>query len=176
MHGKHKKIQKYLFIIAAMILFVLVCVYYTNKDVQMMTEILEEEPLQSVFADVTLSGNLNSLQQIKLHKNENGIFVVYMPSEMRTNVRVYFSRFRELQIGNVVYQNGDALTDIYNGSDYMLCAIDQNGNLVEEAVLKFYFTVDIPSVYIESEYGSMESVNSDKSVKEKAKYATISAS
>lgn len=176
MHGKHKKIQKYLFIIAAMILFVLVCVYYTNKDVQMMTEILEEEPLQSVFDDVTLSGNLNSLQQIKLHKNENGIFVVYMPSEMRTNVRVYFSRFRELQIGNVVYQNGDALTDIYNGSDYMLCAIDQNGNLVEEAVLKFYFTVDIPSVYIESEYGSMESVNSDKSVKEKAKYATISAS
>ena len=173
MHGKHKKIQKYLFIIAAMILFVLVCVYYTNKDVQMMTEILEEEPLQSVFDDVTLSGNLNSLQQIKLHKNENGIFVVYMPSEMRTDVNVFFTIFDQLQIGDIIYKNGDSLTDIYDDVPYRMVAMDADGTIREEATLKFYFTINVPSFYIETTSGSMDALNADKNVKESARYAAI---
>ena len=175
MHEIRKKLQKYLIIIASITLFAVLGGYYANIDAQIVTETMEEEQQQSFFEDVTLSGNVNSLQRIRLYKNDDGVYNVYMPSEMRTNVNVYFSKFQELQIGNVVYQNGEPLTDIYNGSDYMLCAKDQDGNLLEEAVLKFYFTVEVPSVYIESESGSLEVVNSDKSVKEEANYAAISA-
>ena len=175
MHEIRKKLQKYLIIIASITLFAFLCGYYANKDAQIMAETMEEEQQQSFFEDVTLSGNANSLQRIRLYKNDDGVYNVYMPSEMRTNVNVYFSKFQELQIGNVVYQNGEPLTDIYNGSDYMLCAKDQDGKLLEEAVLKFYFTVEVPSVYIESKSGSLEVVNSDKSVKEEANYAAISA-
>ena len=129
MHEIRKKLQKYLIIIASITLFAFLCGYYANKDAQIMAETMEEEQQQSFFEDVTLSGNANSLQRIRLYKNDDGVYNVYMPSEMRTNVNVYFSKFQELQIGNMVYQNGEPLTDIYNGSDYMLCAKDQDGNL-----------------------------------------------
>lgn len=175
MYEERKKVQKYLIIIAAVVLFVFCCGHYANKDVRVMNREPEKGSLNSLFEDVSLSGNVDPLQRIRLYKNEEGVYSVYMSSEMRTGVNVYFTRFGELQIGNVVYRDGDPLTDIYNGSDYFMCARDGDGTILEEAVLRFYFTVDVPSVYIESENGSMEAVNADKNVKISADYAAISA-
>lgn len=111
----------------------------------------EKESLNSFFEDVSLSGNVDTLQRIRLYKNEEGVYSVYMPSEMRTDVNVYFASFGELQIGNVVYRDGEPLIDIYNGSDYFMCAKDWDGTILEEAV------------------------NADKNVKISADYAAISA-
>lgn len=167
--------QKSLIVIIAVVLFSVVFGYCIWKEGQQAVERVATG-IESCFEDVTLSGNVDSLQVIKLFKGEDNGYYVYMPSEMRTNVNVYFTQFQELQIGDVIYKDGDSLTDIYKDMVYPMVARERDGTIVGEATVKFYFTVEIPSIYIESDSGTLDAVNADKNVKEKAKYSTISAS
>ena len=128
---------------------------------------------QSYFDNISLYGQQEQMQKLQLFEMEDKSYQVYMPSEMRTDVYVRFDSFFQLQIGDVIYHCGDPLTDIYKEGTYPMAARDENGNVLEEGEIKFYFSVFVPSVYIETANESMEAVNADKSIKTDADYAAI---
>lgn len=141
-------------------------------------EVLSEEKQTgtSYFEEVFVCGYQDTFQKIKLLPVETGIYYVFMPGEMRTDVFVEFDQFEQLQIGDVVYQTGDELTDIYKSESYTMLAKDSQGNVLEEAAIHFYFSVFVPSIYVESESGTMDLINEEKGYKGKAGFTVIDES
>lgn len=174
MYHSKKILQQKLIVVVTVILFVLTLLYYMNQEKTEHIFSEEGQTKDSYFQDIYLCGYQDSLQAIKLFKAEENSYYVFMPAEMRTDVYVRFDDFKELQIGDTVYSNGSELTDIYQPNPYIMRAKDWSGNVVEEAEIRFYFSVEVPSVYIESLSGSLEKVNQKKGVKEKTRFTVIS--
>lgn len=176
MYCRRKILKQSIIIIITGILFVLMIRYYFDKEKTEEISVGNEEERQSYFEDVFLCGCQDTFQKIKFFEAEEGSYYVFMPSEMRTDVYVEFDKFKELQIGNTIYSSGAELTDIYNPEPYRMLARDWDGNVIEEATIHFYFSVDVPSIYIETVTGTLDKVNAEKGVKEKARYTTVSES
>lgn len=128
---------------------------------------------QNFFETVYLSKNTDSLQKVKLFQGNENDYCVFMPSEMLYDSQVYFDTFWQLQIGDVIYQSGDILTDIRGDSPYVMAARNAQGEVVEEGTIQFYFSINVPSVYIESDSGSLDAVNTERDTKEKIRFTTI---
>ena len=173
MYLSRKIFYRLVYLIAAATFFCGILIYCNTKEQLKAGEDGVEAGMMSCFEDIQLSAKVDSLQSIKLFQSKENQYFVYMPSEMRTDVNVFFTIFDQLQIGDIIYKNGDSLTDIYDDVPYRMVAMDADGTIREEATLKFYFTINVPSFYIETTSGSMDALNADKNVKESARYAAI---
>lgn len=160
-------------LICVIAITVLTVVLNNKPSIDIKIEEAETVESQSYFDNICLQGYQEQMQKLCLFKLEEKKYQVYMPSEMRTDVYVQFEGFSQLQIGEVIYQSGDPLTDIYKEGVYPMAARDAEGNILEEGEVKFYFSVFVPSIYIETAGGSMETVNADKSIKTDADYLAI---
>ena len=143
MKFSYKRI-KCILVITSIFLFWVVASYYLESSCE--NEIVKEN---NYFEKVFLVGNIDSLQKIKLFEMEEDSYYAFIPSEMRTDVYIQFEEFKEVQIGDVFYRSGDELSDIYKGEPYVINLLDDKGNLLETASLKFVYTVDVPTIYIE---------------------------
>lgn len=161
---------RFLLVFLSIIAFMALVWQGTSKAI---IEESKEEKTASYFDEVFLCGFQDSFQKIRLFETSPKSYEVYMPGEMRTDVRVEFDGFEKIQIGSVSYCSGEELTDIYQPETYTMRAIDSKGNVLEEAKVHFYFSVFVPSVYIESEIGSMEILNSQKGLKGNAGFTVI---
>ncbi len=169
---RKKSLQKIFFLVIAGIIFLFMLYCDWNK-ITVKVFGLSDEYSDCYFDNIILCGNNSDLQKVRLYEKQEKEYYVFMPAEMRTEVYVTFSGFHELQIGDVVYRDGDELTDIYKNEPYKLIAFSDNGEAIEEATVKFYFCIDVPSVYIETESGSTSAINADKEVKETALLASV---
>ena len=174
MYHRKKILKQGILVIIALLLFFVMVQYcfYKEKTEEIFAE-TEESP-HSCFEDVSLTGVRDTLQKIKLFQVEEGSYYAFIPSEMRTDVYVEFEGFEELQIGSMVYHTGEKLQDIYHPEPYRIQAKNKNGNVIEEADLHFYFSVNVPTLYIESDIGSLEQVNAEKGVKQGAGFSVVS--
>lgn len=172
MFFERKKIC-YILTIISFVLFVLVVDYCSKKDDIIKNPVSDVLKDECYFENIYLIGNVDSLQKIKLFKMEKNEYYAFVPSEMRTDVYIHFDMFEKILLDDNVYHNGDELTDIYKGEPYEIKAMDNQNNILEEATLKFIFTVDVPTVYIESFNGTVEKINNDKTLKEKAEIGVI---
>lgn len=161
---------RFLLVFLSIIVFMVLVWQGTSKAI---IEESKEEKTASYFDEVFLCGFQDSFQKIRLFETSPKRYEVYMPGEMRTDVRVEFDGFEKIQIGSVSYRSGEELTDIYQPETYTMRAIDSKGNVLEEAKVHFYFSVFVPSVYIELEIGSMEILNSQKGLKGNAGFKVI---
>lgn len=168
MYYSKKLVDKGLLIVTALSLILLIC-YYINKERSQY--IIQNN--QSYFETVYLSKNTDRLQKVKLFSGEENNYSVFMPSEMLYDSRIYFDGFWQLQIGDVLYKTGDILTDIRKDSPYRMIAQNRQGEVIEEGTVQFYFSLNVPTIYIESDSGSLDEVNSQRDKKEKIRYTTI---
>ena len=129
--------------------------------------------VKSYFEMVYLSKNTDVLQKVKLFQRNENDYCVFMPSEMLYDSKVYFDNFSQLQIGEVSYQSGDVLTDIRNDLPYPMIAKNRQGDVVGEGTIQFYFSISVPSVYIESDSETLDMVDSVRDTKENIRYITI---
>lgn len=166
MYYRKQLVQKIL-VIAASIMIVCICCCSTKKNIS----VAEDE--RSCFEQIYLSKNVDPMQKVKLFQRNENDYYVFMPSEMLYETQVYFETFYELQIGNVTYKSGDVLTDIRSDSPLVMSAMTQQGEIVEEGTIKFFFSIGVPSVYIETDSGTFDNVNAQRDVKENIQYATI---
>lgn len=168
MYYRKKLVHKGLLIVTALSLILLIC-YYINRE--QSRYIIQNN--QSYFETVYLTKNTDCLQKVKLFAREENNYSVFMPSEMLYDSRIYFDGFWQLQIGDVLYKTGDILTDIRKDSPYRMIAQNRQGEVVEEGTVQFYFSLNVPTIYIESDSGSLDEVNSQRDKKEKIRYTTI---
>lgn len=174
MYLRKKILKQGILATIALLLFLAMLQYcfYKEKAEEVFAE--TEKSSQSCFENVFLTGFGDTFQKIELFQVEEGSYYAFIPSEMRTDVYVEFDRFEELQVGGMVYHTGEELKDIYNPEPYHIQAKDRNGNVIEEADLHFYFSVNVPTLYIESDAGSLEQVNAEKGVKQGAGFSVVS--
>ena len=174
MYRKIKTLQQLGLIgIAILGVTVLLCCGKTKKEVVETAAFVVQD--STCFSNVTLCGIEKETQKLELFEIAENEYFAFIPAEMRTDVYVFFDEFKELQIGDVTYKDGEELTDIYKDSSYTMLAKGWNDEVLEEASVRFYFCINIPSIYVATIEGNIEQVNEDKSVKEQADFAAFGA-
>ena len=168
------KIKKQIYLLGTMIAVLLSCVIFTKREEmakQAAAEAYHQE--HSYFEDIKFCGSTDELQGVRLFEVYYGYYFVFLPGELFGSVSVDFSQFQELCLGSEVYRSGDQVNGIVQEVPYTITAKGWDGSSIEEGVVVFYYGLGLPSVYVESESGSLETVNNDREVKEKGKFSIV---
>ena len=169
------RIGKYIIASITVVLLIAAFIYcLANENRVNVEQGISYRKTHSYFEDISLKGTVDVLQEVKLVKADENSFYIFVPSEFQGDVRVYYTKFKELLIDGKTYKSGDILENIRENSKCTLTAEGWDGSS-EKAEAEFFFAQDIPTVYIKSANGSLENVNADKSIKENAKITAIDA-
>ena len=101
-------------------------------------------------------------------KKDTGIFYAYVPAEMNGPLHVFFDSEGSLKIkGDDVsgtFSSGDALPVFAEGKEYAFSYSwpGDEGKEKESGTAVFLYTENVPSMYIDTESGSMDAVDKDK--------------
>lgn len=166
-------------IIFALIIIPAVLVIHYGRVFEREKNIEEAEgkTVEELFDDITFSSNDGLLQQIKPIQNGDDLdFIVYLPNEMETDARAYFPSFEKLVVsGNHEYTNGDTLCDLSYGISYDIQLIGYDGKVKGNASFTFYQASGIPTLYIQTDGGTTEEIDADKSKRISGHFMTIDA-
>ena len=98
--------------------------------------------------------------------DETGILYAYVPAEMNEQLCVFLNSKQTLRIeGDDVsgtFGSGDTLPAFEENAQYTFTVGNQEGGEEESGTVVFLYTENVPSMYIDTVSGSMESVDSDK--------------
>ena len=98
--------------------------------------------------------------------DETGILYAYVPAEMNEQLCVFLNSKQTLLIeGDDVsdtFGSGDTLPAFEENAQYTFTVGNQEGGEEESGTVVFLYTENVPSMYIDTVSGSMESVDSDK--------------
>ena len=98
--------------------------------------------------------------------DETGILYAYVPAEMNEQLCVFLNSKQTLRIeGDDVsgtFGSGDTLPAFAENAQYTFTVGNQEGGEEESGTVVFLYTENVPSMYIDTVSGSMESVDSDK--------------
>ena len=98
--------------------------------------------------------------------DETGILYAYVPAEMNEQLCVFLNSKQTLHIeGDDVsgtFGSGDTLPAFEENAQYTFTVGNQEGGEEESGTVVFLYTENVPSMYIDTVSGSMESVDSDK--------------
>jgi hypothetical protein len=98
--------------------------------------------------------------------DESGIWYAYVPAEMKGQLYAFFNSDRGLDIeGEGVsesFESGDALPAFAEDEQYTFSLPAFEDKEAESGTVVFLYTENVPSMYIDTESGSMEAVDSDK--------------
>ena len=98
--------------------------------------------------------------------DESGIWYAYVPAEMKGQLYAFFDSDRSLDIeGEGVsesFESGDALPAFAEDEQYTFSLPAFEDKEAESGTVVFLYTENVPSMYIDTESGSMEAVDSDK--------------
>lgn len=98
--------------------------------------------------------------------DEAGILYAYVPAEMNEQLCVFLNSKQTLRIeGDDVsgtFGSGDTLPAFAENAQYTFTVGNQDSGEEESGTVVFLYTENVPSMYIDTVSGSMESVDSDK--------------
>ncbi len=98
--------------------------------------------------------------------DETGILYAYVPAEMNEQLCVFLNSKQTLRIeGDDVsgtFGSGDTLPAFAENAQYTFTVGNQDSGEEESGTVVFLYTENVPSMYIDTVSGSMESVDSDK--------------
>ena len=98
--------------------------------------------------------------------DETGILYAYVPAEMNEQLCVFLNSKQTLRIeGDDVsgtFGSGDTLPAFAENAQYTFTVWNQDSGEEESGTVVFLYTENVPSMYIDTVSGSMESVDSDK--------------
>ena len=98
--------------------------------------------------------------------DETGILYAYVPAEMNEQLCVFLNSKQTLRIeGDDVsgtFGFGDTLPAFAENAQYTFTVGNQDSGEEESGTVVFLYTENVPSMYIDTVSGSMESVDSDK--------------
>ena len=98
--------------------------------------------------------------------DETGILYAYVPAEMNEQLCVFLNSKQTLHIeGDDVsgtFGSGDTLPAFAENAQYTFTVGNQDSGEEESGTVVFLYTENVPSMYIDTVSGSMESVDSDK--------------
>lgn len=101
-----------------------------------------------------------------VQEKESGIFYAYVPAEMNGPLHVFFEKRKGLHIeGKGVsdtFSSGDLLPVFAEGKEYDFSFDGAPDGEEESGTVVFLYTENVPSMYIDTESGSMEAVDGDK--------------
>ena len=155
-----KKIVPKVLLVATFAMFTFAICRFSKEDIAVSALDVE----QSYFEQIYISKNVDSLQKVKLFRGDRDVYYAFMPSDMLYDAQIYFDTFESLQIGEMNYQRGDVLTDVRGDSPYTMIAKDGQGEILEEGVVQFLYSIHVPSIYIETESGTFENINTQRNV------------
>ena len=131
-----------------------------------------------------------AVQEIVLHKRDEGKWRAYIPADLSDRVCVRFSHLRSLQLYGkgeeepaVSLRDGDlldcdALTagegSPEKGWTWKAVAESLDGTR-EEAEIRFFVAEELPTLYMTTMSGSLDAVNADKTVREEGRYVFYTA-
>ncbi len=162
-----KKVKKAFKVLASVIL-VLVMI----SSVMAISFVGAEEaaPLSS-FAVQTTSGadSKEALGKVEWwYSSVDGKYYMFMPSSADlSSVTVWFDAADDVYCGNTKLENGVKTSVFANGGNYTLGVGDMTYDVV------FITSSDLPSIFINTESGSLDSIHADKSHKEKGDLLAI---
>ena len=98
--------------------------------------------------------------------DESGIWYAYVPAEMKGQLYAFFDSDRSLDIEgeglSESFESGDALPAFAEDEQYTFSLPAFEDKEAESGTVVFLYTENVPSMYIDTESGSMEAVDSDK--------------
>ena len=98
--------------------------------------------------------------------DETGILYAYVPAEMNEQLCVFLNSKQTLRLeGDDVsgtFGSGDTLPAFAENAQYTFTVGNQDSGEEESGTVVFLYTENVPSMYIDTVSGSMESVDSDK--------------
>lgn len=101
-----------------------------------------------------------------VQEKESGIFYAYVPAEMNGPLHVFFERGKGLHIEgkdvSETFSSGDLLPVFAEGKEYDFSFDGASDGEEESGTVVFLYTENVPSMYIDTESGSMEAVDGDK--------------
>ena len=98
--------------------------------------------------------------------DESGIWYAYVPAEMKGQLYAFFDSDRSLDIEgeglSESFESGDALPAFAEDEQYTFSLPAFEDKEAESGTVVFLYTENVPSMYIDTESGSMKAVDSDK--------------
>ena len=98
--------------------------------------------------------------------DESGIWYAYVPAEMKGQLYAFFDSDRSLDIEgeglSESFESGDVLPAFAENEQYTFSLPAVEDKEAESGTVVFLYTENVPSMYIDTESGSMEAVDSDK--------------
>ena len=98
--------------------------------------------------------------------DESGIWYAYVPAEMKGQLYAFFDSERSLDIeGEGVsesFESGDVLPAFAENEQYTFSLPAFEDKEAESGTVVFLYTENVPSMYIDTESGSMKAIDSDK--------------
>ena len=98
--------------------------------------------------------------------DETGILYAYVPAEMNEQLCVFLNSKQTLRIEeddvSGTFGSGDTLPAFAENAQYTFTVGNQDSGEEESGTVVFLYTENVPSMYIDTVSGSMESVDSDK--------------
>ena len=98
--------------------------------------------------------------------DESGIWYAYVPAEMKGQLYAFFDSDRSLDIEgeglSESFESGDALPAFAEDEQYTFSLPAFEDKEAESGTVVFLYTENVPSMYIDTESGSMKAIDSDK--------------
>lgn len=121
-------------------------------------------------------GNKLVKKDINCFKNESdGRYYVFLPSFDLQTVIPLFTSARYVEMCGTYYRSGEALSDYDTGIPIKIAFYDSRYNVIENCEIVFLQSSNLPTLYITSSSGNMDSINSDKNRKEAGTMTLVTA-
>lgn len=118
----------------------------------------------SLFEDIYIlsegNKNMHSIVLTKRIVDSEADYVAYLPSEYTGKPIIKFQYASKLMIGENVYKSGDTIKNVSDGVRYSVKIFGNDNQLAEVGSITFCFADQVPSLYVDTESGTMDSVNS----------------
>lgn len=88
-------------------------------------------------------------------------YTVYMPSECRGRTVIRLKYASTLKIGDDIYHNNDRIGQFTPGEDLDFELYENDKKCILSGKMAFYYAEYVPSMYLETDSGSMHSVDDD---------------
>ena len=172
-----------LIISAAMIICIILAHWRGARETELENQRYREE--HSLFEDIVVGGRL--MQETFLRRDEEGKWELYAAGDFSGRAYIYFTKFQTLKLtrlqeedGNLSSGEGSTFTlhsgDIIpencleDGSVWHAEIPGRKGEIQEQADLTVYCAGQIPTLFINTQSGSLDALNSDQSVREQCSY------
>ena len=172
-----------LIISAAMIICIILAHWRGARETELENQRYREE--HSLFEDIVVGGRL--MQETFLRRDEEGKWELYAAGDFSGRAYIYFTKFQTLKLTRLQEEDGDLSSG--EGSTFTLhsgdiipenCLEDgsvwhaeipgRKGEIQEQADLTVYCAGQIPTLFINTQSGSLDALNSDQSVREQCSY------